>query len=134
MMKIAAMIMTRTTNIKTWLRAGLLVSLFAFIIGYTFFRTQAVAKGVALVIEGLSDGWETHDQLITLTGTATHATHLLVNGHETAVDEENRFVKTLALSPGYNIITVEARDRFEQTTRTVYRVLYQEAEAKTSDL
>ncbi len=126
--------MTRTTNIKTWLRAGLLVGLFAFIIGYAFFRTQAVAKGVALVIEGLADGWETHEQLITLTGTAAHATHLLINGHETAVDEENRFVKTLALSPGYNIITVEARDRFEQTTRTVYRVLYQEAEAKTNDL
>ncbi len=123
--------MTRTISIKKYLRIGIFGGLFLFIILYTFFQTKAISRGVDLHIEGLVDGAALAEDIVSISGKATHATHLLINGKETVIDENDNFALELALSPGYNIITIEAEDRFEKKTKEVYRVLYEE---KTPDV
>ncbi len=118
--------MTRTTNIKNYLRIGIFGGLFLFIVIYTIFQTKAISRGVDLVISGLADGLALSEDIVKLSGTAVHAKHLLINGKETVIDENDNFSLELALSPGYNIITIEAEDRFKKKTRRVYRVLYEE--------
>lgn len=118
--------MTRTISIKKYLRIGIFGGLFLFIILYTVFQTKAISRGVDLVIEGLTDGSSLNEDIVSVSGKATHATHLLINGKETVIDENDNFALELALSPGYNIITIEAEDRFEKKTKEVYRVLYEE--------
>lgn len=120
--------MTRTISIKKFLRTGLLGGLFVFIIGYSLFRTNALATGVSLSVESIRDGDIFHDGILTLTGTAVHATYLSINDKEIVIDEQNGFSEELVLSPGYNIITVEASDKFDQGTMRTYRVLYEESQ------
>ncbi len=118
--------MTRTINIKNYLRIGLLGGLFVFIIGYTIFQTKAISKGVDLEISGLKNGETLMHEQVSLSGKALHANHLLVNGREIVIDKENNFLDELVLSPGYNIITVEARDRFDKKTKETFEVFYAE--------
>lgn len=116
--------MTRTTNIKKLLGISLFAGLFMFIIGYSIFQTKAISRGVALRIDNIVDGAVFSGEILTLAGTAQHATHLSVNGMEIVIDEKNVFSEELVLSEGYNIITLEARDKFGKTTKETFRVLY----------
>lgn len=118
--------MTRTISIKKYLRIGIFGGLFLFIIIYTIFQTKAISRGVDLIVNGLTDGVSIDNGLVSISGKATHATHLLINGREIVIDEEDNFKEELVLSPGYNIITIEAEDRFDKKTQEVYRVLYEE--------
>lgn len=118
--------MTRTISIKNYLRIGLFTGLFAFIIIYSIFQTKAIAKGADVTINGIENGQIFKDSFVELQGVAVHANHLSINGKELVIDEKNNFTDELVLSPGYNIITVEAKDRFDKKTKKVYEVFYDE--------
>lgn len=113
---------------------GLLGTLFVFIIIYTVFQTKSLTKGVNLHINGVSDGQVFEGDTLALTGQAIHANHLSINGREILVDKEDRFTEELVLSPGYNIITVEAEDKFKKKTGNTYRVFYKEQSVKATAL
>ena len=132
-MRIAIMSMTRTINIKKFLGFGLFAGLFLFIISYSIFQTKAISRGVTLNIANIKDGEVSSSGILTLTGTALHATYLSVNNKEIVVDEKNGFSEELVLSDGYNIITIEAKDKFGKATEKSFRVLYQ-ANDKESDV
>ncbi len=128
------MIMTRMINIKKILRLGLFSSLFLFIIGYSIFQTKAISHGVSLDIENIKDGQIFKGEVLTLVGQALHAVHLSINDREIVVDEKNSFSEELVLSPGYNIITIEAEDKFGKTTEKSYRVLYEALPGSDEDV
>lgn len=118
--------MTKTINIKKYFRIGLLSSLFVFIIAYTIFQTKSINRGVVLNIEGIKDGEMFNTPIVPIQGSAVHASHLYVNGREIAVDIKGDFKYELVMSSGYNIITVEAEDRFSKSTRKIYNVFFKE--------
>jgi hypothetical protein len=120
--------MTRTINIKKFIGLGLLGGLFAFIGIYAIFQTKALAKGVDLVIAGITDGEVVGDETIELSGQAIHANFISINGREIVVDKEDKFSEELILSPGLNIITIEAEDKFDKRTSNAYRIFYKETD------
>lgn len=122
--------MTRTISIKNYLRIGLFVGLFVFIALYAFSKTRALDRGVSLDINGIENGSSLTGAHLTLWGNALHASHLLINGREIAIDKENNFSENITLSPGYNIITIEAEDRFGKNTKEIYEVVYLDSEEK----
>lgn len=109
------------------------MGLFVFIIGYSLFQTKAIARGVDLSIDNIYDGQVFRGEMLALSGTAVHATHLSVNDKEIVVDENNAFSEELVLSAGYNIITVEASDKFNKQTVKTYRVLYEVPHENTGE-
>jgi hypothetical protein len=118
--------MTRTISIKKYLKLGLLIGLFAFMVGYSIFQTKALTKGVDLTLSGIKDGETFEKDIVNITGRALYANHLLINGNEILVDQDDNFSEELVLSPGYNIITIEAKDQFNKITQNTYRVLYKD--------
>lgn len=103
---------------------GLFGALFAFIIFYTIFQTKSLAKGVDFDVVGITDGEVFEKDILALTGKAVHANYITVNGREILVDEKETFAEELVLSPGINIVTFEAKDRFNKRTSFEYRVFY----------
>lgn len=120
--------MTRTINIKTYLKFGLLGLLFAFIGIYSIFQIKALAQGVNLDIRGIVDGAVFKKDNLMLEGLALHANLITINGKEVSVDQDSNFSEELVLSPGYNIITIEAQDKFNKKSKEIYRVIYEESE------
>lgn len=116
--------MTKTINIKSYLRVGLITGLFAFIIFYTILKTHALTHGVELSISGIQNGEVSTKNLLKITGKAIHAKHIHINGREILVNEKNEFSEDLVLSPGYNVISINAEDKFNKKTEKLYQVLY----------
>jgi hypothetical protein len=125
--------MTKTISIKKYVGVGLLAGLFVFIGLYTVWETKSLSKGVNLQLSGITDGASVSSDVVSLQGSAFHASHITIDGREIEVDKDDNFTEELVLSPGYNIITVEARDKFNKKTQNTYRVFYKgDAETTTA--
>lgn len=116
--------MTRTINIKKYLGFSILGALFVFIVTYSVFQTRSLTKGVDLLVDGITDGEIFDGNILKLSGKATHAKHITINDREILIDKDDNFKEELVLSPGYNIITIEAEDKFDKKTDMTYRVFY----------
>lgn len=90
---------------------------------YTGARTKDVLFGSPLKISEVQTQQST-SPIIKLEGTAKHAKEVLVNGHPLETELSGNFSDTLALVPGYNIITVRATDSFGRTKEKSFSTYY----------
>ena len=73
---------------------------------------------------GITDGMSTTTQLLTFGGKAIHAIDVNVNGQKIALAQDGTWTDTIALMPGYNLITLIATDKFKRTTTESYKINY----------
>jgi hypothetical protein len=109
-------------SFKSLVRTGLIILLFLFIIIYARSRTSFLSQGVSLSVENLEDGQKFSSRVLNLEGTAKRAVMLTINNREVLIDENGDFKDTLILYPGLNILTIEARDKFENYKQLRYSV------------
>ncbi len=100
------------------------VLLFAIIIGYGVWRSRDILFGINLTVAGIQNGMETKEPLLSFSGTAKHVSNLAVNGQTIAAAEDGSWQDTIALLPGYNVITISATDKFDRTIKKTYQVFY----------
>jgi hypothetical protein len=53
--------------------------------------------------------------LAVVEGIASKATHITLNGREIFIDKEGNFSESIAILPGFSIVTLDARDKFGKT-------------------
>ncbi len=109
-------------NIGKIIRIFILVVFAMFIILYAISKTRAITEGVKLTVEGIENGKGYSTGILEISGNAKRAKHLLVNGREILINIEGDFHDFLVLSPGYNIITVSAEDRFGKIAKKTFEV------------
>lgn len=126
-MKITITSMTRTISIKNYIKLFSVIGLFSFIFIYSLFQTRSIKNGVLLQVNNIENGIETTEEIFSIEGNAKHASQLLVNGREILIDKENNFKTEVLLSPGYNIVTIEAEDRFNKYTKQIFEVFLRES-------
>ena len=85
------------------------------VIGYSYFALGDFVRGPRIIISSPETGFSTTTPVITIVGRAIHINTLTVNGDATPLDLEGNFSSRLILAPGYNIIKVTAKDRYERT-------------------
>ncbi len=121
-----------TPNFKKIISFGALALLFVVIIGYAYFRSSGVIKGVRIVVEGLEDGQTVATSNIVVKGHAKHAVKLTLNDRPITTDEEGAFYESLLLPPGYTIIKLHAEDKFGKTVeKTLQLVLVANTKTET---
>ena len=108
-------------NTKTHLKVGLIAVLFLLIGSLTYFKTRDLFQGVDLHVSGISDG-RASSPLIEISGRAKHATYLGINDRPIYIEPNGNYRESLLLLPGYNIITVQARDKFNNQSEKVYKL------------
>lgn len=96
-------------NIIVWTLAGLGILI---VLGYSFFALKNVIRGPSIEIRTPQSGHATTTPLITISGRAIRGNLLFINGATTTIDLAGNFKEVLLLSQGYNIMTIEARDRY----------------------
>lgn len=106
---------------KQLIKVSLLSLLFAFIIGYAYFRSRDAIWGITIT-SSVADGASFDSKLVTLTGNVPHTSRFTVNGRELLVDKNGDFTDTLLLQDGYTILELKASDRFGRIKSKILHV------------
>lgn len=106
---------------KDFVRITLISLLLVGIVGYAYFRSRDAIWGTKITAS-IHDGQTLESNLLTLTGNAPHTSLFTVNNRELLLDKNGDFIDTLLLHEGYNIITLEAKDKFGRIKNKVIRL------------
>jgi hypothetical protein len=117
------------SNIKKIAQIAGLSIFFILILVYAFFRSKDLIYGVKIRnvnIDGMSaqSGATIKDKVMNVTGNAKNAINLSLDGREILMDAGGNFNETIALLPGYNIINIEAKDKFGYVDEKNYKLMY----------
>jgi len=116
--------MTREITAKKILTYIGMFFLFVIIVGYGIWRSRDLLFGIRISVSGISDGMASQDSILTFSGMAKHATAITIDGGTVPLSDSGAWQDTLALSPGYNVVTITASDKFGRTIKNQYRVFY----------
>ena len=90
------------------------------IVLYAIFRSSGLLWGVKIKNVSL-----TRDEgIVKIAGNAKNATNLYLNGRGISIDEIGNFSETIALLPGYNIVSLNARDKFNNEDEKIYQLIF----------
>ncbi|HEY4508749.1 MAG TPA: hypothetical protein VJC13_00485 [Candidatus Paceibacterota bacterium] len=118
------MIMNR--NAVSILRISL-ISLFGLIIlGYSLFQAQKLLVGPVIDVYSPQNGATYNQALIEIYGRARNAAYINLNDRPIFTDKDGYFREKLLLSPGYNIIKLDARDKFKKYTEKKLELILKE--------
>lgn len=101
-----------TSYVKIATGTVLALGLLLFILG----RTAALRQGPEITLITPVAGEMVYKPLATVRGNTKRTTELTLNGQPIFIDEAGTFNEPLALNSGYNVLTLEAHDRFGKTT------------------
>lgn len=99
-----------------------LVLFFVAVAAYAFFEGRGLLYGPSISIENRV--MEVSEPLITIEGSASRIATLSMNGHVIPLTEDGEFAEDYLLKPGYNRITLMARDRYGKKVERSIEILY----------
>lgn len=119
---------TRKLIIKILTILGILI-----VAGYSFFALKDVVRGPHIDVATPQSGYSTTTPMIGISGSVFRGNLFFINNATTTIDLEGNFSEQLLLSSGYNIITLEARDRYGRTkSEAIEMILVPKVSSSTS--
>ncbi len=112
------------TDAKKILKIVSLSVFLIFIVTYTFFRSKDLIFGVRITGLNVTDGMKVADKIMKITGNARNAVSLTLDDRIISIDQKGNFNETIALLPGYNIISIKAKDEFGNSDQKDYKLMY----------
>ena len=100
----------------------ILVTFFVLLVGYTFYEIRGLMWGPVIEIENRV--LEVSDRFIAIEGFARRIATLSMNGKIIPVTEEGAFSEGYVLTPGYNRVVLEARDRYGNSTERSIELVF----------
>lgn len=105
----------------------IVLSLFGLIIvGYTLFQAQKIIVGPTIEVYTPQNGATYNQTLIEIEGRARNIAYLNLNDRPIFTDKNGYFKEKLLLSPGYNIIKLDAKDKFKKYTEKRLELILKE--------
>ncbi len=104
-----------------------LVGLAATGIGlYAYGQSREYIRGPRIVINEPKDGAVFSEAPIIISGNTQNVAYITLDGASIFVDSKGDFREKLLLLPGYNILTIEAQDRFGKKVAKTLELVYKE--------
>ena len=103
-------------NAISILRIGALSLLAIIIVGYSFFQAHKILAGPVINIHTPQNGATYNQTLIEISGQAKNIAYINLDDRKMFTDKNGNFSEKLLLSPGYNVIKLEAWDKFGKQT------------------
>jgi hypothetical protein len=119
------------TNAKKIVKIGGTAVFFLLILIFIFFNTKDLIFGVKIKDVELNNspiqsGATITQAVVEITGIAKNATLLTLDGREISIDQQGNFDETIALLPGYNIMSIRAQDKFGHVDEKNYQLIYKQ--------
>jgi hypothetical protein len=108
---------------KKIIKISSITVLFLFIILYAFFRSKDLVFGVHIKDVNLVDGKKVENNIINVSGNAKNAVILTLNGREISIDQNGNWNETIVVLPGYNVVKINAKDKFGHTDEKNYKLI-----------
>lgn len=105
------------------MKTGLLCIFILVIFGYSFFQARNLIFGPAIYINSPINGNTYISPLVEIKGLAKNANYLTFDDRPIFTDEFGNFEEKILLSPGYNIIKLDAQDKFGKKTEKIIEVI-----------
>lgn len=109
---------------KLMLRVLLITIFILTIIGYSIFQAKKIVSGPQIAISSPISGQTTHTSDINIKGVAKNISFISLNDRPIYIDESGNFQEKLLLYPGYNIIKLQARDKFGASVEKDLELVY----------
>ena len=100
-------LMTPKPKKKISLSGKLIIGFCTFVFLFAVSRITPVLRDAKVMLDSLPENQEYSNPAITLSGKATHAKTLTLNGTPITTAPDGSFDHTILLSPGYNSITFD---------------------------
>ena len=110
----------KNKNMKWWVGIMSCVALFSIIMIFSYEKMCFMIKGVKIEakIEQAKDS-----PLTVISGRAEKAIYLSLNGREIFVDKEGNFSESIAMLPGFSIVTLSAEDKFGKKAEKKFEIV-----------
>lgn len=95
-------------NLKWWVKNTSYGLLFAFILTFSFAKTENIFMKIKLSV----DIENTELSINTIRGKAPNAVYISLNGREIFIDKKGNFEEKIAAIDGLQTVTINARDKF----------------------
>lgn len=105
---------------------------FGLFVLYAGFEAIKVALGPSLVVKTPSAYETVDDPLIRVSGQVKRAAYITVNDRQVFADLDGNFSVELLLPPGYSIIEVAVRDRFDKEVVRHISLVYEPKDRPTN--
>ena len=102
-----------------------IIVLVAIIAGYAYYQTRGISNGPIITIDYPIDGMTLEDSEVIIRGTIKNASYVTLNDRQIFIDEKDKFGEIVLLSPGYNVLKIEVKDRFERVKTEKLEVVYE---------
>lgn len=96
---------------------------FLLVILYAFYEAHGILFGPSIEVSGRA--MIVHQPYIEINGTAERIASLSMNGADIPVTETGAFNAPYVLSPGYNKIVLEAKDKYGKATSRTIEIVYE---------
>ncbi len=97
-------------------------------------KIYPLIHGPELAITGMVNGSHLTEPVLHISGVAHFTKDLSINGAPLSTEPDGSFDERFILNPGYNIVTMEGRDRFGNSTIKNYAVILTEEPDRTFTL
>lgn len=108
------------------LKFGSLIILGTIILLYSLFQGWKIIAGPIIDIYNPQNGITYSESLIQVEGRARNIAFIKLNDKQIFTDKNGYFSEKLLLSPGYNIIKLDAQDKFKNSTEKRIEVILKE--------
>jgi len=108
------------------LRISIISLLVIIIVVYSLFQAQKLLTGPVIEVYTPQNGATYNQTLIEIDGRALNIAYLNMNGRRIFTDKDGYFKEKLLLSPGYNIIKLDAVDKFKKYTEKTLEIILKE--------
>ena len=111
-------------NIKWWIGTVSFLMLFIGIGIFSYMKMDFLFHGVQISAKIDKGGTS---PLVEVSGNAKNAKVLTLNGREIFIDKDGSFTESIALLPGFSVLTIDAKDKFGNSNEKKMQVVYQES-------
>ena len=99
--------------------------------GYAYLKSREYLRGPQITIQTPADGSTQTTAPLTISGQAINVAYITLNGAPIFVDSNGAFNENILLLPGYNVVTLDAADRFGKKIRKTLQLVYKAATSST---
>lgn len=112
-------------NLRTLVNIFLISVTILGLAWYSYVKASPLLEGPIIEITSPIFPYNDIDRVISVTGNAYRANHLSINGLELILGEDGEFTHQVVLHNGYNLVRIEATDRFNKTKVKDIDIYYQ---------